>query len=128
MKKAYIAAGLLAVAGSTIAFAAKSPQELLEKEIGGWIAGEPVQCIQLRRITASRAMGDTLLFKVRSSIKYRTDSIGCPADRVGLTLITNPDNVRLCKGDVVGLYDLENDIHEGSCQVGDFTPYTRKKD
>ena len=127
MKKIFAAAGL-AVAVSTIALAAKSPEEQLEKELGGWVAGESVQCIQLRRITASRAMGDTLLFKVRSSIKYRTDSVGCPADRVGLTLVTNPDNVRLCKGDVVGLYDLENDIHEGSCQVGEFTPYTRKKD
>ena len=126
MKNACIAAGLLAVAGSTIAFAAKSPEQALEKELGGWVAGEPVRCIPLRRITASRALGDVMLFKVRSSIKYRTPTVGCPAQRVGLTLMTNPGSTNLCKGDVVGMWDLENDIQEDSCQVGEFTPYTRK--
>jgi len=126
MKKAYVLAGLLAVAGSTIAIAAKSPEEQLEKELGGWVAGEPVRCIPMRRITASAALGDTMLFKVRSSIKYRTSTVGCPARRVGLTLMTNPGSTNLCKGDVVGLWDLENDIQEDSCQVGEFTPYTRK--
>lgn len=126
MKNAYVAAGLLAAAVSTIAFAAKSPEEQLEKELGGWVAGEAVQCIPLRRITASRALGDVMLFKVRSSIKYRTSTVGCPAQRVGLTLMTNPGSTNLCKGDVVGMWDLENDIQEDSCQVGEFTPYRRK--
>jgi hypothetical protein len=124
--KAYVVAGLLAVLGSTIAIAAKSPEENLAKELDGWVAGAPVQCIPLRRITATRAMGDTMLFKVRSSIKYRTPSIGCPAQRVGITLMTNPGSTNLCKGDAVGMWDLENDIQEDSCQVGEFTPYTRK--
>jgi hypothetical protein len=126
VKKAYVLAGLLAVAGSTIAIAGTSPEEALEKELGGWVAGEPVQCIPLRRITGSRALGDTMLFKVRSSIKYRTSSVGCPAQRVGLTLMTNPGSTNLCKGDVVGMWDLANDIQEDSCQVGNFTPYRRK--
>lgn len=115
----------LAAAGiGTIAYAA-SPDEKLDKEIGGWSAGAPERCIDLRRVTATAAFGDTMLFKVRSSIKYRTDSAGCPAARVGLTIVAEHDHNRLCSGDVVSLQDLDNDIVEGSCAVGEFTPYRR---
>ena len=117
--------GAVLALGSTVAIAASTPQERLDKEIGGWVAGPPERCIDLRRVTATAAYGDTMLFKVRSSTKYRTDSAGCPAQRVGLTVVTNPDHTRLCSGDAVGLEDLDNGITEGSCQVGEFTPYRR---
>ena len=120
---AYLGAAL--ALGSTMAIAASTPQERLDKEIGGWMAGPPERCIDLRRVTATAAYGDTMLFKVRSSIKYRTESSGCPAQRVGLTITTNSDHGKLCSGDVVGLQDIDNDMIEGSCQIGEFTPYRR---
>jgi len=127
MRLKIVAAGVLAAGTASILYAAtRTPAEELDKEIGTWVAGPPQECIDLRTVTASTALGDTMLFKVRSAIKYRTDSLGCPAAKVGATLVTNPDSVHLCKGDVVGLVDLDNDMHEGSCQVGEFIPYKRK--
>jgi hypothetical protein len=127
MRLKFVAAGLVAAGAASVLYAAtRTPTEELNGEIGTWIAGSPQQCIDLRRVTASRALGDTMLFKVRSAIKYRTTSPGCPSAKVGATLVTNPDSVHLCKGDIVGLVDLENGMQEGSCEVGEFTPYTRK--
>lgn len=67
-----------------------------------------------------------MLFKVRSALKYKTSSPGCRSAKVGATLVTNPNRIHLCKGDIVALVDVENGIQEGSCDVGEFTPYTRK--
>ena len=115
---------LLVFAG-TVAYASSTPDEKLEKEIGGWVASPPERCIDMRKVTSTNVYGDAMLFKVRSAIKYRTDSSGCPAQRVGLTIVTNSDHGRLCSGDVVGLQDLENGTVEGSCAVGEFMPYRR---
>lgn len=123
----FLVAGLFAAGAASVVYAAsRTPAEELDREIGSWVAGPPQGCIDLRRVTASRALGDTMLFKVRSAIKYRTDSPGCPAAKIGATLVTNPDNSHLCKGDIVGLVDLDNGIQEGSCAVGEFIPYKRK--
>ena len=121
---AYVGAAL--TLGSTMAIAASTPQERIDKELGGWVAGPPERCVDLRKITATAAYGDTMLFKVRSAIKYRTQSTGCPAARVGLSIVTNTDYAKLCSGDAVGLMDLENDMVAGSCMVGEFTPFRRK--
>jgi hypothetical protein len=123
-----IVSAAFAAAGITTAVyaASRTPAEELDREIGTWVAGTPQECIDLRKVTASRALGDTMLFKVRSAVKYRTSSPACPSMRVGLTLVTNPDSIHLCKGDAVGLVDLDNGIEEGSCAVGEFVPYTRK--
>lgn len=123
----FLVAGLFAAGAASVVYAAsRTPAEELDREIGSWVAGPPQECIDLRRVTASRALGDTMLFKVRSAIKYRTDSPGCPAAKIGATLVTNPDSSHLCKGDIVGLVDLDNGIQEGSCAVGEFIPYKRK--
>jgi hypothetical protein len=126
MRLKILAAGIVTAGAASALYAAtRTPAEELDKEIGSWVAGAPQECIDLRRVTASRALGETMLFKVRSAIKYRTDSPGCPAAKVGASLVTNPNSVHLCKGDIVGLVDIENGIQEGSCEVGEFTPYKR---
>jgi hypothetical protein len=127
MRSVFVAAGVVTVGAASILYAAtRTPDEDLDRELGAWVAGAPQECIDLRRVTASRALGDTMLFKVRSVVKYRTNSLGCPGAKVGATLVTNPSSIHLCKGDIVGLVDLDNGFQEGSCEVGDFTPYTRK--
>jgi hypothetical protein len=124
--KGIVSIGLMAGAASALYAASRTPAEEMDREIGTWVAGPPQECIDLRKVSASRALGDEMLFKVRSAIKYRTSSVGCPAAKVGATLVTNPNSIRLCKGDPVGLVDVENGIQEGSCQVGEFVPYKRK--
>jgi hypothetical protein len=118
--------GVATVGAGSILYASTTPAQALEKEIGNWVAGPPQRCIDMRFVTDSRALGDTMLFKVRSAVKYRTDSIGCPTTSVGMTLVTNRSHNVLCKGDIVGLVDLENGIEKGACHVGEFTPYRRK--
>lgn len=120
------AVGVAAVGAGSILYAATTPAQALEKEIGGWVAGAPQRCIDMRFVSGSRALGNTMLFKVRSAIKYRTETRGCPADSAGLTLVTNRSHHLMCQGDTVGLVALESGIEKGACQVGEFTPYRRK--
>ena len=122
----FLAIGAVAAGFGSISYALDSPAKALEKEIGGWVPGVPQRCIDMRFITGSRALGDSMLFKVHSSIKYQTPTPGCPPERVGRTLVTNPSHNNLCKGDTVGLVDLQSGIDDGACQVGEFTPYRRK--
>ena len=127
MRKWLVGLAGVAAGAASMAYAAKSNEERLQRELDGWVVAGPAErCIDLRRITATAAYGDTILFKIRSSTKYRTQSPGCPAARVGLTVIAESRHGRICAGDQVMLGDLDNDITEGSCSVGAFTPYKRQ--
>ena len=126
MRLNIVVAGAIAAGAASILYARAQAEEF-DRELGDWVvAGPPQECIDLRKVTATRAIGGTMLFKVRSSIKYRADSAGCPAAGVASSVVMDHDNVHLCKGDTVGLQDLENEIPEGSCQVGEFVPYKRQ--
>jgi hypothetical protein len=120
------AAGLIAAGAASILFAAKPlPSDALHAELLNRVAGPPQRCVELRRITATRALGKDLLFMEGSAVKFHTISPACPDSR-GFALVTSTSYGRLCKGDLVGFIDVESGIEKGSCEVGEFTPYRRQ--
>ena len=126
MHSRILLAGLVAAGVATALFAARpAPIEALHDELGNRIAGPPQRCVELRRITATRALGKDLLFMEGSAVKFHTVSPACPASR-GFALVTSTSYGRLCKGDLVGFIDVESGIEKGSCEVGEFTPYRRQ--
>lgn len=121
---------VLSLALISPALSKDDPQREFQKLFDGRVAEAPVRCIDLRRVFGIRVVGTTtIIAKKNASIFYRNDPVnGCPAARVGLKLVTNPElDVKLCEGDVVGLVNLETNVAAGSCRLGPWTPFRRPR-
>jgi hypothetical protein len=98
----WVFSSLVLLASTPTVIAKEDADREFHKLFDGRVAEMPVRCVDLRR--------------------------GCPAARVGLTLLTNPSlDVKLCEGDVVGLVDLNTNVAAGSCRLGPWTPYRKSR-
>lgn len=112
------------------ALAKEDPQREFQKLFDGRVAEAPVRCVDLRRVFGMRVVGaSTIIAKQNASLFYRNDPVnGCPAAKVGLTLVTNANHGdKLCEGDVVGLVNLDNGVQAGACRLGPWTPFRRSR-
>lgn len=108
--------------------AALNPKQLalLEKNLEGKQAGDPVNCIsnsgspQLIKVS-----DDILLYRVSSRLVYRNDlQPSCPGlARDTDIMVTKVFGGQLCRGDIIRLVDRSSGIGGGGCAYGKFTPY-----
>jgi hypothetical protein len=108
--------------------AALTPKQLalMEKNLAGKQAGEPVNCIsntgspQLIKVS-----DDILLYRVSSRLVYRNDlRPSCPGlSRDDDILVTRLFGSQICSGDIIRLVDRTSGIGGGGCAYGKFTPY-----
>lgn len=99
---------------------------LLDANLGGKVAGEPVSCIRsVPTAQTIRVSDNILLYRLSGNLVYKNDlRSSCPGlardDDIIITRVTNSGP---CRGDIIHLVDRISGIQGPSCALGDFTPY-----
>ena len=138
MRNVFIALGISASAllsGCSVSEAESTPMaltdkqsKLLEKQIGGKVAGEPVSCIYNSRYSnVIRVSDDLLLYKVSGKLVYQNRlRSACPGlARDSDIMVTEQFGSQQCRGDVIKLVDRVSGIPGPFCVLGDFVPYRK---
>jgi hypothetical protein len=103
------------------------PETRLAQSLSGRVAGEPVDCVNLRDIRSSRIIDRTaILYETNGGTIYvnRPDA-GREALNDWDVLVTRTHMNRLCSIDVVELYDSSGRMWSGSVFLGQFVPYRK---
>ena len=122
---------LSACAASTVREAsadALTPDQmlLLDRNLGGKVAGRTVSCISSRTANQTiRVSDDILLYRVSGNLVYRNDlRSSCPGlARDDDIMVSNIRGSGPCRGDIIRLVDRASGITGASCVLGEFTPY-----
>jgi hypothetical protein len=120
----------LALVTLVVAPAAAGPkltaEQRLAKAIEGRVAGEPVNCINLRRIHYSQVIDRTaILYEAGNVVYVNRPRAGAESLDQWDTMVTRPFNSQLCNIDTVDLYDTSSRIQTGFVLLGDFVPYRK---
>lgn len=104
---------------------------LLERNLGGKVAGEPVSCISsVSNVQTIRVSDSILLYRVSGRLVYRNDlrpsCIGLARDNDVIVSVVH--NSGPCRGDILRLVDRTSGISGSSCVLGEFTPYRTPRD
>ena len=102
--------------------------KLLQKQIGGKVAGEAVSCISSAQHTdIIRVSDDMLLYKVSGRLVYqnrlRSPCHGLASDRD--IIVTEQFGSQQCRGDIIKLVDRLGGIPGPFCTLGEFVPYRK---
>jgi hypothetical protein len=97
--------------------------------LAGRIAGPPVQCVELRDLRGNRSLDDdSILFEGRGDTVYvNRPPGGCASLRNGRALRTMTNMSRLCRGDIVTVFDTLSGTEYAGCGLGEFVPYRRSR-
>lgn len=102
--------------------------KLLDKQLAGKTAGEPVRCITtMRQDEIIRVSDDMLLYRVSGRLVYQNRlQSSCPGlARDRDIMVTENYGSQSCRGDIIRLVDRMSGIQGGFCQLGDFVPYRK---
>ena len=138
MRNVFIALGISAsvlLAGCSMTDTESMPialtdkqSKLLQKQIGGKVAGEAVSCISSAQHTdIIRVSDDMLLYKVSGRLVYqnrlRSPCHGLASDRD--IMVTEQFGSQQCRGDIIKLVDRIGGLPGPFCVLGDFVPYRK---
>jgi hypothetical protein len=103
------------------------PEARMAKELAGRVAGEPVDCVNLRQIRSSKIIDRTAILyeTVGGTIYVNRPEAGREALSDWDVLVTRTHMSRLCSIDVVNLYDSGARFFKGSVFLGEFGPYRK---
>ncbi len=125
---ATLAANLLIA--STAAYAAPrlEPEARLARALDGRVAGEPVNCINLRNVRSSQIIDRTaIIYDTGGTIYVNRPRAGRESLDRWDTLVTRTHSSRLCSIDVVQLFDPGSRMQTGLAFLGDFVPYKKAR-
>ncbi|HEV7661368.1 MAG TPA: hypothetical protein VGO55_16125 [Allosphingosinicella sp.] len=118
-------AGTLLIGGAAQAKPADHEAELA-RAIAGRVAGEPVDCIDLHRVHASRVITDTAIIYDAGSVLYvNRPENGAEELNQWDTMVTRTQSTQLCSIDTVTMIDQGSHSFSGVVFLGDFVPYRR---
>jgi hypothetical protein len=115
-------------AESTPVALTEKQSKLLDKELGGKTAGEPVNCISdFNADNVIRVTDDMLLFRASGKLVYQNKlRSSCPGlSRDDDIMVFEQFGTQKCSGDIVKLVDRTSGIQGGFCSLGDFVPYRK---
>lgn len=105
----------------------RSPEEQLQHELRGRVAGQPVNCINLRNTRSSRVIDRTaLLYEVGGTIYVNRPRAGARSLSNWDTQLTRPFGNQLCAIDTVQMVDPTSGVLRGTVFLGEFVPYRRQ--
>ncbi len=101
----------------------------LEAVLHGRVAEPPQQCVEQRLLGGNRSFGGVIVFGDSTSevVYVNRPPVPCPALGAGRALETRTVSDRLCRGDVVTVFDPVSGMQVGACALGEFTPYRRAR-
>ncbi|WP_324748985.1 hypothetical protein SH591_09895 [Sphingomonas sp. LY54] len=100
----------------------------LEQALAGRVAEDPQSCVNSRDLAGNKSFGEgAILFRGRtnSTVYVNRPPTGCPDLSYGRALKVRTISTRLCRGDIINVFDPVSGVEYGSCSLGDFTPYRR---
>jgi hypothetical protein len=92
--------------------------------------GPPIACVSLAMLRSNTLVGSTaIVFQGRNfnTLWVNRPEGGCPVLRMGRALQTETGGSRLCRGDLVTVWDPVSGVDYGTCPLGDFTAYKRAR-
>lgn len=98
----------------------------LKEALAGKVAGEPQDCLPMRRHLGSHAIDSKhILFKQGTTTWLNQPEFRCPLlGGAGYAIVVEPfAGGRLCKGDLARVIDTGTGQMLSSCQLGQFVPY-----
>lgn len=102
------------------------PQERLDRALAGRVAGEPVSCIDLHRVTSSQVIdGTAILYRVGSTIYVNRPDNGADSLDDRDTMVTRTFSTQLCDVDTVTMVEPVSRTFRGIVFLGEFVPYRR---
>lgn len=99
---------------------------LMERHLGGKVAGAAVSCIPGHNAANSiRVSDNVLLYRVSGNLVYKNElNGGCPGlARDTDIMVSRQYGSGPCRGDIIHLVDRTSGIGGASCVLGDFVPY-----
>jgi len=123
----------LALSAAPASAAEKAPAPLSDQAREALKDYEPVgttSCIPLSQVRSSQIVDQTaIIYRVSSSRLYVNQPAGgrCSALRKDRALVTRVVTGNLCSMDIVRVIDPPMRMEYGSCPLGIFTEYQRKK-
>jgi hypothetical protein len=108
--------------------AAAEAEADLGAALAGRTAGEPVSCVNMRDLEGNKGYGrNAIVFDgpTNSLVWLNRPPGGCPALSTGRALRIRTNSTRLCRGDIINVFDPVSGIEYGGCGLGDFVPYRR---
>lgn len=119
-------AGTLLLAAAPVAAGTPEGEAKLAEALEGRIAGEPVDCINLRTVRSSEVIKDTaIIYKSGATLYVNRPAAGAESLDKWDVLVTRTLSSRLCDVDVVYLRDRGTNMQTGFVLLGDFVPYRR---
>ena len=118
--------GTLALAGAPAHAERLRGEAKLAQMLEGRVAGEPVRCVNLRNVRASRVVDRTaIVYEAGSTIYVNRPQVGAESLNQWDALVTRLHSTQLCDIDVVTLVDTATGMYSGSVFLGEFVPYRR---
>jgi hypothetical protein len=101
---------------------------LLDKELSGKVAGEPLNCLSnSQTVNVIRVSDDILLYRqsgrlvYQNKLRYTCHGLSRDDD----IIVTETFGGSLCKGDLIRLVDRSSGIQGPVCSLGEFIPYRK---
>jgi hypothetical protein len=128
---AVLLAGFLASTAPALADTgrASGPEARLARALEGRVAGEPVDCLNLRDIRSSRIFDRTAILyeTVGGTLYLNRPDAGQSSLTRGDVMVIDTRSHQLCSIDVVGLHDSSTLMQNGWVFLGDFVPYRKPR-
>lgn len=116
----------LLVAMPAQAAAPLAPGQKLDRALEGRVAGEPVDCINLRRVRSTEVIDDTaILYEIGDTIYLNRPEAGRQSLNRWNAQLTRTHSSQLCSIDVVHMVDPHSGFQTGLVFLGEFVPYRR---
>lgn len=122
------AAVILAACAAQTSVRDASQEAALADALAGRTAGDPIACVSLRDLRGNRGYGEgAILFEGRTNslVYLNRPPGGCPELGSTRALRIESTTDRLCRGDLVSVYDPATGVGFGSCSIGEFVPYRK---
>jgi hypothetical protein len=100
----------------------------LAAALSGRVAGQAQDCVSERDLGENKAYGkDVIVFKGRTDeVVYVNRLLSpCPGLEFGRAIAFTTPQTRICRGDLVNVFDPVTGVQFGGCGLGEFTPYRR---
>jgi hypothetical protein len=101
---------------------------LLSKQLGGKVAGKPVNCISdFNGSNIIRISDDILLYRVSGNLVYKNNlRSSCPGlARDSDIIVTEQFGSQKCRGDLLRMVDRTSGMQGPVCSLGEFVPYRK---
>jgi hypothetical protein len=104
-----------------------NPEAQLAEELAGRVAGDPVDCIELHDIRATRIVDHIAIIYETSGKRFYVNRLRGGANALDKwdVLLTETHSSQLCSVDTVKLVDPSTHMQTGFVFLGKFEPYTK---